>query len=71
MRALRDFNLPKIVTYDRMIFLRLIRDLFKGIEVDSKTNPTLKEVVEIITAREKKQPEKAFVLKCVQFYEIL
>ncbi len=71
MRALRDFNLPKIVTYDRMIFLGLIRDLFQGIEVESKTNPTLKEAVEIITAREKKQPEEAFVLKCVQFYEIL
>ena len=71
MRALRDFNLPKIVTYDRMIFLGLIRDLFQGIEVESKTNPTLKEAVGIITAREKKQPEEAFVLKCVQFYEIL
>ena len=54
-----------------MIFLGLIRDLFQGIEVESKTNPTLKEAVEIITVREKKQPEEAFVLKCVQFYEIL
>ena len=30
MRALRDFNLPKIVTDDKPIFLRLISDLFPG-----------------------------------------
>ena len=71
MITLRDFNMPKIVTYDMMIFLGLIKDLFQGIEVKSKTNPTLKEAVEIITVREKKQPEEALVLKCVQFYEIL
>ena len=28
MRALRDFNLPKIVTDDKPIFIRLIEDLF-------------------------------------------
>lgn len=28
MRALRDFNIPKIVTDDKPIFLRLIQDLF-------------------------------------------
>jgi dynein heavy chain len=30
MRALRDFNMPKIVTDDKPIFLRLIGDLFPG-----------------------------------------
>ena len=71
MRALRDFNLPKIVSYDRMIFLGLIRDLFQGIEAESKTNPTLKEACEQMCIKNKKQPEETFVLKCVQFYEIL
>lgn len=28
MRALRDFNMPKIVTDDKVIFLKLIGDLF-------------------------------------------
>jgi len=28
MRALRDFNIPKIVTDDKPIFIRLIQDLF-------------------------------------------
>jgi len=32
MRALRDFNTPKIVTDDKPIFLRLIGDLFPKIE---------------------------------------
>ena len=31
MRALRDFNKPKIITNDRPIFLRLIQDLFPGV----------------------------------------
>jgi dynein heavy chain len=32
MRALRDFNIPKIVTDDKPIFLRLIEDLFPGVK---------------------------------------
>ena len=71
MRALRDFNLPKIVSYDRNIFMGLINDLFPNIVVESKTNPTLKEAVQEMTLKNKKQAEEAFVLKCVQFYEIL
>jgi dynein heavy chain len=31
MRALRDFNTPKITTNDMPIFLRLIMDLFPGV----------------------------------------
>jgi len=32
MRALRDFNMPKIVTDDKPIFTRLILDLFPKVE---------------------------------------
>lgn len=46
MRALRDFNWPKIVVDDRSIFLGLIKDLFPGIEVESKINETLNKSVE-------------------------
>jgi len=45
MRALRDFNMPKIVTDDKPIFLGLISDLFPRIECESKTNPELKRIV--------------------------
>ena len=38
MRALRDFNWPKIIVDDRSIFKGLIDDLFPGIEAESKTD---------------------------------
>jgi dynein heavy chain len=34
MRALRDFNTPKIVADDKPIFLGLIGDLFPGLECE-------------------------------------
>ncbi|KAJ0389368.1 hypothetical protein P43SY_010651 [Pythium insidiosum] len=43
MRALRDFNTPKIPHNDTPIFLRLIADLFIGVEVAPKVNVTLRE----------------------------
>lgn len=36
MRALRDFNTPKIVADDKPIFLRLISDLFPKIVAELK-----------------------------------
>jgi len=38
MRALRDFNIPKLVSDDINIFKGLIDDLFPGIVCDSKFN---------------------------------
>jgi dynein heavy chain, axonemal len=49
MRALRDFNWPKIVVDDRQIFLGLIKDLFPGIEADPKINETLNKQIEGVT----------------------
>lgn len=45
MRALRDFNMPKIVTDDKPIFLRLIGDLFPKMEAVIKTDPDLKKAI--------------------------
>jgi dynein heavy chain len=36
MKALRDFNIPKIVTDDKNIFIKLIEDLFPGVKYVSK-----------------------------------
>ena len=36
MRALRDFNLPKITIEDVPIFLNLIGDLFPALDVERK-----------------------------------
>lgn len=49
MRALRDFNWPKIVYDDRQIFLGLIKDLFPGIDPEPKVNETLNKQVENAT----------------------
>jgi dynein heavy chain, axonemal len=38
MRALRDFNIPKITAADMEIFFGLLGDLFPGVEVERKRN---------------------------------
>lgn len=71
MRALRDFNLPKIVSEDRQIFLDLIRDLFPKMECESKQDPNLRGALEKMIRQEKLQAEEGFILKCIQLSEIL
>ena len=45
MRALRDFNTPKIVTDDVTIFMGLIGDLFPALDVPRKRDLELEENV--------------------------
>jgi dynein heavy chain, axonemal len=71
MRALRDFNIPKIVTDDKPIFLRLIDDLFPELICDRKVDETLESAVIKVTKKAHLQAEEGFVLKCVQLCEIL
>ena len=71
MRALRDFNTPKIPAQDTPIFLRLIADLFMGLDVQLKVNENLKKVVSIVTKEEKLQQDEGFILKVLQFQELL
>lgn len=66
MRALRDFNLPKIVTDDKPIFTRLIADLFPKVECEPKTDPDFKKVVQDTTKIDMGLvAEELFVLKVV------
>lgn len=46
MRALRDFNIPKIVTDDKPIFIRLIQDLFPTAKAEDKKPSRLMKVCE-------------------------
>jgi len=71
MRALRDFNTPKIPAQDTPIFLRLIADLFMGLDVPSKVNDDLRKVVAVVTKEERLQPDEMFLLKVLQFQELL
>ena len=49
MRALRDFNLPKIVTDDKPIFIRLIEDLFPNAKPWKKKPSKLQKLCEVTT----------------------
>lgn len=71
MRALRDFNLPKIVMQDQKIFLDLIRALFPRLWPEQQTRPNLLEACEKAAIAANLQPEKVFVQKCVDLADIL
>ncbi|XP_016337659.1 dynein heavy chain 11, axonemal [Sinocyclocheilus anshuiensis] len=71
MQALRDFNMPQIVSEDVPVFLGLIRDLFPGLEVERRTDAEFELIVRQTSLELKLQPEDTFVLKVVQLDELL
>uniref|UniRef100_A0A7N8XCZ9 Dynein, axonemal, heavy polypeptide 9 like n=1 Tax=Mastacembelus armatus TaxID=205130 RepID=A0A7N8XCZ9_9TELE len=71
MRALRDFNLPKIVTNDVPIFLGLISDLFPQLDVPRKRDPELEKAVRQSVSELRLQAEENFILKVTQLEELL
>ncbi|GFT71522.1 dynein heavy chain 17, axonemal [Trichonephila clavipes] len=71
MLALRDFNLPKIVSEDVGVFMGLIGDLFPALDVPRKKNPVLEKSVRDAIGELKLQPEDSFVLKVLQLSDLL
>ena len=71
MRALRDFNTPKIPNQDMPIFLRLIADLFPGLDIPPKINESLKEKCIAVCQETNMQHEASFVQKVTQYQELL
>jgi len=75
MRALRDFNTPKIPNHDLPVFLRLVKDLFP--EYAEKTpkllNETLKETVHLVCmdACPPLQADENFAQKVLQLQELM
>jgi len=65
MRALRDFNIPKIVAADNDIFFGLLGDLFPGINPERKRNMDLESKIEQSCVDMKFFPEPEFILKAV------
>lgn len=63
MRALRDFNTPKIVTEDTNIFMGLIGDLFPALDVPRKRDFEFEKQIRQATLDLKLQPEENFILK--------
>ncbi|CAF2140297.1 unnamed protein product [Rotaria magnacalcarata] len=70
MRALRDFNIPKIVTDDMPVFMGLIGDLFPALDVPRKRNLDFEKLIKQATVDLKLQPEDSFILKVVQLQEL-
>ncbi|MEQ2194119.1 hypothetical protein XENOCAPTIV_023743 [Xenoophorus captivus] len=71
MRALRDFNIPKIVTEDMPVFMGLIGDLFPSLEVPRRRDLDFEKHVKQAILDLKLQPEDNFILKVVQLEELL
>lgn len=70
MRALRDFNVPKIVTDDMPVFMGLIGDLFPALNVPRKRDIEFEAEVKKAAQDLHLQPEEGFVLKVVQLKEL-
>lgn len=66
MRALRDFNLPKIAFADLDVFAGLLSDLFPGINIPRKRNMDFENVIEAATVENGLYQEGEFILKVVQ-----
>jgi len=71
MRALRDFNVPKIVREDSVVFYGLLGDLFPGISPPRKINQALEDQVLQACESLGNYPDETFRLKCVQLEELL
>lgn len=63
MRALRDFNIPKIVVDDMPVFMGLIGDLFPALDVPRKRDPEFEKNIKAATLQLRLQPEDNFILK--------
>lgn len=63
MRALRDFNTPKIKSDDMPVFLSLIGDLFPSLNVPRKRCAEFERAIKKTATELKLQAEDGFVLK--------
>ena len=70
MRALRDFNIPKIVADDTPVFQGLISDLFPNLEVPRSKDQVFEKAIKVATCDLQLQPEDNFILKVVQLDEL-
>lgn len=71
MRALRDFNIPKVISDDLPVFMGLIADLFPALDVPRKRDAEFEKMVKQAAADLSLQPEDGFILKVVQLEELL
>lgn len=65
MRALRDFNIPKIISDDVPVFMGLIGDLFPSLDVPRKRDQDFEKTVKQAAVDLLLQPEENFILKVI------
>lgn len=70
-RALRDFNIPKILAQDMVIFMGLLNDLFPGVDPPRKRDYEFEKVITDTTIEMSLTPEDDFILRVVQLSELL
>eukprot|EP00899_Mesostigma_viride_P003607 jgi/Mesvir1/13247/Mv18980-RA.1 len=70
-RALRDFNIPKIVQEDLVIFSGLLADLFPGVSPPRKRDMDFEAVIEETAHELGLHNDPEFILKVVQLSELL
>ncbi len=63
MRALRDFNTPKIVQQDEVVFLGLLTDLFPNVNPPRKVDEELEAAVNSVVVTAGLDPDADFMLK--------
>ncbi|RYH29930.1 hypothetical protein EON65_06785 [archaeon] len=71
MRALRDFNIPKIVQADEVVFFGLLNDLFPGLNPPRVFDEALSECVSVACENHGLWPDPFFTLKVMQLDELL
>jgi dynein heavy chain len=71
MRALRDFNIPKIVQADEVIFFGLLNDLFPGLSPLRVIDEKLESCIVTACEASRLLPDPFFCLKVMQMEELL
>lgn len=70
-RALRDFNVPKILAPDMVVFMGLLADLFPGVDPPRKRDRAFEDVIRATATEMGLAPDDDFVLRVVQLSELL
>lgn len=70
MRALRDFNLPKIIADDLPIFAGLLQDLFPGLNPERSRDFDFEDIIKQVAVEAGLYPDENFLRKVVELHEL-